>query len=105
MERSSSVFPTPEGPCRATHSPSCKSNEAEMWKRLSPLTVSMTSKLTPQTIYNPPSDLCRRLVGVRKHGADIDLAEHVTVAPVVLDGTKHEVGVPDHRQVMSRNLQ
>lgn len=36
---------TPDGPCRATHSPSCKSNDTEMCRRLSPLTVSMRQGL------------------------------------------------------------
>src|SRR5215470_18929707 len=63
------------------------------------------SDLLPQPIGNSAGDLRRRLVRDRKHRTDVDLAEHVAVGPVAAGGAKHEVRVPDHRQVAPRDVQ
>src|SRR5262249_36999557 len=40
------------------------------------------SELRPQPIGHSAGDLCRRLLGDRKHRANVDLAKHVAVGPV-----------------------
>ena len=68
-------------------------------------TRANNSNLRPQPIRNAAGDLRRGLVGNRKYRADIDLAKHVAVGAVGAGRPEHEVGVPDHRQVASRNIQ
>src|SRR4051812_45327944 len=62
------------------------------------------SNLGPQAVRNAAGDLRRGLVRYRKHRADIDLAKHVAIGPVGIARPEHEVRVPDHRQIASRDI-
>src|SRR4051812_20465344 len=63
------------------------------------------SELQPQSSRNAAGNLGRRLVRYREHRTDVYLAKHVAVAPVRGARSKHEVRIPDHRQVTPRDVQ